>query len=76
MTEEKPVFVLSPKGWASVAASSYPVSLTPSEIFMLVAAMESYSNETYSTDESYDPRPLEDLRAKLNELVSQLPPQV
>jgi hypothetical protein len=76
MTNEKDVFMLSPKGFAFTGQSVYTLSLTAEEVAMLAAAMESYSNETYSTDEDYDSRPLENLRAKVDELASRLPPQV
>jgi len=76
MTNEKDVFMLSPKGFTFTAPSVYTLSLNAQEVAMLATAMESYSNENYSTDEGYDSGPLENLRAKVDELVSRLPPQV
>lgn len=41
---------------------------------MLAAALECYSNESYSTDADYDARPLEELRVMVDELATMGPP--
>lgn len=50
------------------------LELTHDQACMLVAALECYSNESYSTAEDYDARPLEELRALVDELATMGPP--
>jgi len=76
---EKEQWVLSPKGvtessFRSAASVRRVLELTHSQAVMLVAALECYSNENYSTDADYDPKPLEELRALVDELATMGPP--
>jgi hypothetical protein len=48
----------------------YTLELTREQVTMLVDAMESYSNEAYSTAEDYNPEPLETLRANIMDLAT------
>jgi hypothetical protein len=46
------------------------LELTHAQAVMLVAALECYSNESYSTSDDYDPKPLEELRVMVDELAT------
>ena len=62
--------------WGGVRPNSgrpkvkYTLTLTQAQAVMLVAALECYSNESYSTADDYDPRPLEELRALVDEVAT------
>lgn len=80
----KQQWVLSPEGkefstWGGARpGSGRPrvrriLELTHEQACMLVAALECYSNESYSTAEDYDPKPLEELRVLVDELATMGP---
>jgi hypothetical protein len=52
----------------------YILELTREQVTMLVEAMESYSNDVYSTSDDYDPEPLETLRANIMDLATNSTP--
>jgi hypothetical protein len=77
----KEQWVLSPKGESESrfgatrpAAGRRVLELTHDQACILVAALECYSNESYSTAEDYDAKPLEELRALVDELATMGPP--
>lgn len=82
---EKIEWVMSPKGreetnWGGARPGAgrpkvrRVLELTSDQVVILVAALETYSNENFSTADDYDPEPLQTLRAMVDELATIGPP--
>ena len=81
---EKIEWVMSPKGreetnWGGARpGAGRPkvrrlLELTAEQVAILVAALETYSNDNFSTSDDYDPEPLQTLRALVDELAGIAP---
>ena len=82
---EKIEWVLSPEGleamgWGGARSGAgrpklrRVLELTAEQVAILAAALETYSNENFSTADDYDPEPLQTLRAMVDELATIGPP--